>query len=232
MTYLRRALAEPPRGPEYAAVLGELGRAERIARDPAAVVCLEQAWRATTEPVARARLADQLANVLYFADDLARASAVLQVGLTDLGDRDRELSVRMHADKAAMELLSVHPTEAHEVTLKQLRELVTHSSPVCRWVRLALAGVLALRGESCHEVAGLVEGGLDDGRFLAEETCEALPATLAAWALTFIDELDRAHALAEATMADARARGSVVGGRFSGRHCPAGSRRVATWRAG
>ena len=33
--YLRRALAEPPVGPERAAVLRELGSAEQIARDPA-----------------------------------------------------------------------------------------------------------------------------------------------------------------------------------------------------
>ena len=70
----------------------KLGGAERIARDPAAVVHLEQAWQATTEPVARARLASQLANVLLFAGDVARSFAVLQAGLDDLGDRDPEPS--------------------------------------------------------------------------------------------------------------------------------------------
>jgi hypothetical protein len=55
--YLRRALAEPPTDPVRAAVLGELGGAERIARDLAAVAHLKQAWQATTDPTARARLA-------------------------------------------------------------------------------------------------------------------------------------------------------------------------------
>ncbi|MGH3550004.1 MAG: AAA family ATPase [Pseudonocardiaceae bacterium] len=69
VTYLHRALAEPPTESVRAAVLGELGGAERIALDPAAVVHLEQAWQATTDPVARARLAGQLANVLFFSTD-------------------------------------------------------------------------------------------------------------------------------------------------------------------
>ncbi|MBV9312681.1 MAG: AAA family ATPase [Pseudonocardia sp.] len=64
VTYLRRALAESPTDQLRAAVLAELGNAERIARDPAAIVHLEQAWQATIDPVARARLADQLASVL------------------------------------------------------------------------------------------------------------------------------------------------------------------------
>ena len=88
VTYLRRALAEPPTESVRAAVLGELGDAERIALDPTAVVHLEQAWQATTEPVARARLAGQLANVLLYAADWARSFAVLQAGLDDLGNRD------------------------------------------------------------------------------------------------------------------------------------------------
>lgn len=92
VTYLRRALAEPPTESVRAAVLGELGGAERIARDPAAVVHLEQAWQATTDPVARARLASQLANVLLFTANWVRSFAVLQAGLDDLGDRDPDLA--------------------------------------------------------------------------------------------------------------------------------------------
>jgi len=52
---------------------------------------------------------------------------------------------------------------------------------------------------------------LAGGRFLVAETCEAIPAALAAWALIHTDELDRARALAEAMLADAQARGSAVG---------------------
>jgi DNA-binding NarL/FixJ family response regulator len=211
ITYLRRALAEPPPGSARAAVLGELGSVERIARDPSAVEHLEQAWQATTDPVAAVRLANQLASVLYYATDWTRACAVLQAALADLGDRDLDLAVRLQAHKAALEILSVRSTEAHEVTLERLRELAARSVPASRWAQLVLATFLASRGDSLDEVAGLIERGLDDGRFLAEETSEALPAVLAVYAFIITDQLDRAHTLAEAMLADAQARGSVAG---------------------
>jgi DNA-binding NarL/FixJ family response regulator len=211
VTYLRRALAEPPTESVRAAVLGELGGAERISRDPAAVVHLEQAWRATIEPVARARLAGQLANVLFFGADLTRSFAVLQAGLDDLGHRDPDLATLLHVHKALELVCGVGPTEAPEVTLGRLRELAARGTPGSRSAQLALANLLSFRGESCQEVAQLVERGWDDGRFLAEETSEAVAAIMAVLALVQIDELNRAQALAEAMLADAQARGSVLG---------------------
>lgn len=209
--YLRRAQAEPPANGVRALVLSELGGAERIARDPAAVVHLEQAWQAATDPVQRAQLAGQLANVLFFAGESNRCLSVLHAGLTDLGDRDPDLAVRLYTHKAGMELLVIRPAGIPEVALEHLRELAVRSTPASRSAKLALAFTLVLRGEHCHEVAGLVEDGWDNGRFLAEETCEAIPVIFAVGACSFTDELDRAHALAEAMLADAQARGSVLG---------------------
>jgi DNA-binding NarL/FixJ family response regulator len=202
--YLRRALAEPPIGPARAAVLRELGSAEQIARDPAAVVHLEQARQATTDPKARAQLANQLADVLFYSGDLARGSAVLQAGLDDLGDRHPDLEVRLYAHKAGLEIHG-------EAMLERLRELAERPLPASRWAQLTLACLLAGRGESRDEVASLVERGLDGGRFMAEETSDALPVILACYALVHTNELQRAHELTEAMLADAQARGSVVG---------------------
>ncbi|HJT04782.1 MAG TPA: AAA family ATPase [Pseudonocardiaceae bacterium] len=202
--YLRRALAEPPTGSVRAAVLRELGSAEQIARDPAAVVHLELARQATTDPKARAQLADQLADVLFYSGDLARGSAVLQAGLDDLGDRDPGLEVRLYAHKAGLEIHG-------EAMLERLRELAERPLAASRWAQLTLACLLAGQGESRDEVASLVERGLDGGRFIADETSDALPVILAVYALVHTNELARAHELTEAMLADAQARGSVVG---------------------
>jgi DNA-binding CsgD family transcriptional regulator len=210
VTYLRRALAEPPAESVRAAVLGELGGAERMARDPTAVVHLQQAWQATTDRVARARLASQLANVLFLSADVARSFAVLQAELDDV-DRDPDLAALLHAHKALELVCGVRPVEAPEVTLRRLSDLAARGIPASRSAQLILAYLLALRGESRHEVARLVERGWDDGRFLAEETSEDLPATLAVSALVHIDELDRAQALNRTMLTDAQARGSVAG---------------------
>jgi DNA-binding CsgD family transcriptional regulator len=210
VTYLRRTLAEPPPQSVRAAVLAELGNAERIAHDPAAVVHLEQAWQATADPIARARLASRLANVLYFSADLAHGFAVLQAGLDDLGNRDPDLAALLYAHKALEQVGGVCPAEAPDVTTARLRELAARGIPASRCAQLALAFLLAFRGESPHEVVRLVERGWDDGRFLAEETSESAPAIMASWALGYIDELDRAQALSEAMLADAKARGFLA----------------------
>ncbi|MFN2535087.1 MAG: AAA family ATPase [Pseudonocardiaceae bacterium] len=207
VTYLCRALAEPPADYERAAVLGELGGAERIARDPAALVHLERAWQATTCPVERALLAEQLANVLFYATEWTRCSAVLRAALGDLGDGDPDLAVRLCTHAAVLELLTLCPTEAPEVALRRLRDLAARSTPASRAAQLCLAAVLAVRGRDRPEVAGLVQRGLDGGRFAGE----AVPAMLAVWALVVTDDLDGARALIETILADARARGSVVG---------------------
>jgi DNA-binding CsgD family transcriptional regulator len=210
-TYLRRALTEPPTEPIRVAVLGELGRAEQIALDPVAVVHLEQAWQATTEPVARAQRAGQLAHVLIYAGDWARAFSVLQAGLDDLGDRDPDLSACLHAHKALEVMFRGCPAETIHATLGRLRALAARGTPSSRLVQLVLANVLSFRGECCHEVAQLVEQGWDDGRLLSEQTSEAVPASMAVYALVETDALDRAAALTEAMLADAQARGSVAG---------------------
>ena len=201
--YLRRALAEPPSESILAAVLGELGSAEMLARDPAAVVHLEQAWQVTTEPVARARLAAQLADVLWWTGDMNACSTVLQAGLDDLGDADPDLHVRLYTQKVGAAIYSAP-------RLERLRELAESGLPSSRLTQLTLASYLAIRGESCHEAAELVERGLDDGRFLAEETSEAQAATQAVVGLVVVDELDRAHTLIQALVSDARMRGSVT----------------------
>lgn len=205
--YLRRALAEPASESLRAAVLGELGSAEALARDRAAVVHLEQAWQATTEPVGRARLAAALADVLWWTGDLNRCSTVLQAGLDDLGDADPDLHVRLYAQKVAAEIYGAPGLEG-------LRELAARGLPSSRLAQVVLASDLALCGERCHEVAGLVERGLDDGRFLAEETSDAQFTTQAALGLVLVDELTRAHTLVQAMLADAQRRGSVAGFAF------------------
>lgn len=57
--------------------------------------------------------------------------------MDDLGDRDTNLTVRLHALKATVEIVSIRgPPEAPEVTLRRLRELAVRSSPASRWAQL------------------------------------------------------------------------------------------------
>jgi ATP/maltotriose-dependent transcriptional regulator MalT len=192
-------------------VLSELGNAEKIARDPAAVVHLQQAWQATSEPLARARLAGQLADTLYAASEFDRCLAVLQTELDAIHDHDPSLAAQLHAFKAYVDNCSVHPTEAPEVALDQLRDLASGDSPARRFAQLLLAIHLSTQGECRQRVIGLVEGGWDESRFLTETVATVGAVALGITSLIYVDELDRADALVEVMQADARARGSVLG---------------------
>ena len=211
ITYLRRALTEPPSEAVRPALLGELGDAERIRRDPAAIVHLQRAWQATTDPVARARIGSQLVNVLSVAGQLERCLSVLQDGLDTISDHDPDLAARLYALKAGMGIFSARPPDPPEATIRRLRELAAGGTSAARPAQLILAAFLTFLGEDCREVAELVEQGWDDRRFLAAETSDAVSARLGISALVYTDELSRAHKLTEAMLADAQARGSVLG---------------------
>jgi DNA-binding CsgD family transcriptional regulator len=62
-----------------------------------------------------------------------------------------------------------------------------------------------------ERAAGLITAGLDGDAFVAAEGSESLAAANTVHALVYLDRLDQARATAEALLADARARGSVMG---------------------
>jgi predicted ATPase len=65
--WLERALAEDAAEPPRAVLLHELGRVELADRDPAAIAHLQEALELLTEPVARGRVALDLAEILIAA---------------------------------------------------------------------------------------------------------------------------------------------------------------------
>ena len=77
VTYLTRALAEPPPESRRAATLAELGRAEARTGAPDAVEHLEQAIALAPDPREAAAAALELAGLLKFAGDSVRAVDVL-----------------------------------------------------------------------------------------------------------------------------------------------------------
>ncbi|MGH9065185.1 MAG: helix-turn-helix transcriptional regulator [Acidimicrobiales bacterium] len=209
--YLRRALDEPPSTDLAPVVLSELGRAELIARHPAAPGHLSDALSRTTDPIARAMLIRDLADASYYQGELQRGTALLRSGLRDLGNRDPEMTLRLETL-----LLGVAITDLPEPKtcgeLERLRRLADTRSPAARGLQLTLAMALALQGaESVEGVITLVDRGLDGGRFLAAETCESISITHATYALIFVDNLDRACRVADEVLADAQGRGSVLG---------------------
>jgi DNA-binding CsgD family transcriptional regulator len=79
VSYLRRALAEPPTVDREPALVTRLGLAEALANEPQeATVHLAAAYEVSTDPEARARIAEVLARMLLFTRPPDEAVAVAQ----------------------------------------------------------------------------------------------------------------------------------------------------------
>jgi DNA-binding CsgD family transcriptional regulator len=103
---LKRALSEPPSAPERRVVLRELGTAERLVGDAAAINHLRAAYTLATDPLERASLAHDVAmaqyDLSYYADTAQTLSAALREAPEDLDGRARD---QLRVDMLAVALL-------------------------------------------------------------------------------------------------------------------------------
>jgi DNA-binding CsgD family transcriptional regulator len=209
--YLRRALAEPPTADRRGEVLYELGSAELLAREPAAVDHLGDALAATADPDLRARIALLLGRAAVSTGRLADARVLLSTAIEELGEAHPEISARLETYRSASGVW--HPEFVDELNerLPGLRALAARAGAGGRSLLLLLAFRLVFDGGPHDEVLALVQQGLDEGRLVESEPAEAIEVTWAVRALTFIDELECAERVVDAMVIDARKRGSVTG---------------------
>src|SRR5215831_1925505 len=85
--YLRRALAETADVSLRAELSYQLGRAEKVLGEPAAIDHMLQALRLSSDPVARAAIAPDLAELLVLSGQWDAGAAVLREALAELADR-------------------------------------------------------------------------------------------------------------------------------------------------
>jgi DNA-binding CsgD family transcriptional regulator/tetratricopeptide (TPR) repeat protein len=210
VAYLRRALAEPVDAGERPAVLHELGRAETLIRDPAAVEHFRQARALARDPVERARYTLDLAGILLYIGEWPDVLDLLTSAMEDVGDRDESLRLHLTALRVG---LGHHPAYAAQLDrrLPEFHALARSENPEARALRLYLALLSSVRGDDTERAADLVKSGLDGGAFVRDEGSGSLAAANAVHTLVHLDRFDQAQAVAEALLADARARGSVVG---------------------
>lgn len=210
VAYLRRALAEPVDVDLRPAVLHELGRAEMLIREPAAIEHLREAHALARDPVQRARSALDLSGILLYVGAWPEVLDLLSAATEELGDRDEALRLRLTALRLG---LAHHPSYAAQLQrgLPEFNALARSENPEARALRLYLALLLSVRAGDTGRVVDLVTTGLDGGAFVREEGSASLAAANAVHALVHLDRLDQARAVAEDLLAEARARGSVMG---------------------
>jgi DNA-binding CsgD family transcriptional regulator len=216
--YLRRAVAETADVSLRAELSHELGRAEKVLGDPAAIDHLRQALLLSSDPVARAAVAPDLAELLVLSGQWDAGAAVLREALAELADRGVQPGDPSHATVARLQawwagLSAYDPRLVSEFDqrLDEMRASARGPDVPSRMLAGLLAGVLAWRGERGAGVLALVDHALDRGRLVARVDSDPLMAAQALFAPMFLDQLERAEELAGQLIALSRSRGSVLG---------------------
>jgi hypothetical protein len=155
-SYVRRALAEPPREADRAALLLSLGIAEGRAGQQDAIAHLEEALAAAGNDFrvvigASARLA----RAYYYTDQAERAVAVLERTLATVGDTDPGLALRLEAAAALIGLLDQRTAPAAVRRAEALRSRLSTLAdpPVDLLVTLAFNAARANRADEAQELA-------------------------------------------------------------------------------
>lgn len=213
VVFLRRALSEPVARDAQPEVLAELGRAELLARDPAAIEHLSKAVELTDDPERHLALTRILAEVLFFAGRMREAYSLMTRAIQALGEPNEALLVALETTRANMGWGWSNPQHATETRgrLPALRALAERSGRRGRELSIYVGVKLTVGGENPEDGLALVRRGLDEGRFIEEETADALGAVQAATILAFHDQLEEADRHTEHMLDDARRRGSVMG---------------------
>jgi DNA-binding CsgD family transcriptional regulator len=216
--YLRRALAETADLSLRAALLHELGLAEKVLADPAAVQHLRESLELATDAVQRAVIAPDLAELLVLTGQWDAAAAFIQTALGELaeggapqGEHARAAVVRLQTWLAGLAAFDPRLVDEFDQRVGQLLATAREDTAEQRTLAAMLAGILAWRGEQAGTVEGLLDHALDGNRLLTRGDSHPLMVAQALIATVWLDELARGEALASQLFACARSQGSVAG---------------------
>ncbi|HEX8205584.1 MAG TPA: LuxR C-terminal-related transcriptional regulator, partial [Solirubrobacteraceae bacterium] len=203
---LHRALAEPPDRERRARVLLALGEAEMRAYDPAAIEHLQQARDLATGDGERLDATRALARAWTLDPRPDAALAWVREELTTV---DGDPSPPAHEVRLALRALEII---RGDVTAEQARarrtEAEAAATPAERYVLAALAYKATDHGTAA-DAAQLAEMALAGG--LTAEGIRGTGAILVISALMAADEVERAAAVAQGALDQARASGDVSG---------------------
>ena len=211
ISYLRRALTEPPPPDDMPELLTELGRAEARAGDPSAVEHLSQALELTGDARRRGVVALELGRALHMAGRVTETVSVLSRAGAELASIDDALALRVEAELISAARMDRRTAPIVAERLSRLGGEVTGRAPAERVLLANLAFAAVIRGQPAETGTELAKRALGDGALLAEEGTESMTFYLTAWTLALCDRLEDADRPLEAAVSAAREHGSALG---------------------
>jgi DNA-binding CsgD family transcriptional regulator len=203
LTYLQRALQEPPTRDQHPLVLEEAGRAAHTAGDNVSVDLLAEAIDLLDEPIERARLSVELAIAHSVGTRWVQAAQVTRRALADLDGSDRELELVLSAQLADAVRMDRTIGGDEPQQLVELAATLTGSTPGERLVQ-AMAEMMFSSGNA-REHAAAADVAIRLTQY--EKSLSFASDTGIASNLIRASELDRASRFIEERLREARARG-------------------------
>jgi DNA-binding CsgD family transcriptional regulator len=205
VSYLKRALDEPPPAERRTAVLLQLGFAETLTSGPAAADHLREAWEALQQPRERAQVAATLGRTLVFTAPAQEAIAFIRRAAAETPPElvDERQALR------ALELMAIPLGAGDQEAVTTLEDLrIEGDGPGAKMLAAAAAEVHALTGGPADACVALAKKALADGVLF--ETDPGFLSSAAAWVLVMADR-DEALAAWDEMRAHAHRRGSLFG---------------------
>jgi DNA-binding CsgD family transcriptional regulator len=208
VTYLRRALAEPPSQSVRPPLLLELGFAESYASDPQAATHLEAALEAAADASAQVAIALQLGAMLQSDGHTRAALAVFDRTGARLTRVDRAAALTLEGASLGAAQLDADTADETATRIAHLRRVAEDELPPSVLGTLAITASMAL--EPAETVARLALRALEQAPQLLPEAV-GRPASFyyACIALTIAERYDEALPRFDEALADARRLGSL-----------------------
>jgi DNA-binding CsgD family transcriptional regulator len=231
VTYLRRALAEPPSDDARGRTLAALGWAEYLAHErQSAVEHLTAATGLATTEEERATLALQTGRVLVIAgvDRSEEAVDILDRAIPEIPRTESQTRMRLEAELIAAAGLKLSTRQRQREWLDRLHARPLGDTHGERLLLANLVGWTAIEGLGARhfpdlarrvanegspaQIAGqIAERALANGRLLEEEGPDSELFYTAVNTFTIMDLLDRASYWLDRALDEARRRGSAAG---------------------
>ena len=201
VTYLRRALEEPPSPENRPGVLLELGLAESLTldREPA-IEHLRRGVQTTKDTPARLYAARTLAAIVG-TDNPSHAVELVERALAASSDADPALALHVEAHMVSVGRWALNARQATFQRAARLRERVEAGELDGAMELLTAATEVTMAGDSAERAVALAERAIEA---LRGDSILAVAIGFAARCLTLADRLEDADRVLSATVDDAR----------------------------
>jgi DNA-binding CsgD family transcriptional regulator len=207
---LRRALAEQAPEPPRAELLHDLGKAEMLVRDPAAVAHLQEAFELAQDPRPRVAIGLVLCELLSARGEWEPAQAILRSAKSELPPDDHELLGELAVQQAASTAFDPRLVADFDREHESYEELSKGEGWAARALAAVLAAMACARSEPRDRVLEHVDRALRGGRLIEERGGPGWVGPHLIPAIAYYGAYDRALEVSDAIAAAGRRSGSLI----------------------